>query len=295
MNVSHTVMLAMTRNSDSVYRVVKLNQNDPPPAGYTSCMPQNLPVFCVVPVTPASGSFDRPTSAYFSPDGSKVYMLNCGPECGGTTSSVSTVNIDPLRIDNFNNVPVTLTTTAVPGGATAAISDGITLYVAGQQYQSANALFTGRLTTLDVNTQTVTGSYSISDGTHTKMLFGQDNSLWIGSQNCASGVRQATHQNYNCLTRFDTTTKTPKVLPVVDPNSSTATVPYPNENLDPYYYGSLTGLCWVQNYGKMYTAYGGQVHIFATADGTEINNSQVTVQGIALDVAYMDATTNSAN
>ena len=73
------------------------------------------------------------------------------------------------------------------------------------------------------------------------------------------------------------------------------TVPYPNTNLNPYYYGDLTGLCWVQNLHKVYTAYGGQVHVFNTVDGSEINNAQVTVQGTALDVAYMDALTNQAN
>jgi hypothetical protein len=45
----------------------------------------------------------------------------------------------------------------------------------------------------------------------------------------------------------------------------------------------------------MYTAYGGQVHAFKTADGSEINNAQITIQGTALDVAFMDAATNAAN
>jgi hypothetical protein len=45
----------------------------------------------------------------------------------------------------------------------------------------------------------------------------------------------------------------------------------------------------------MYTAYGGQVHAFNTADGSEINNSLITIQGTALDVAFLDAITNDAN
>ncbi len=72
-------------------------------------------------------------------------------------------------------------------------------------------------------------------------------------------------------------------------------VPYTNENGNLYYYGDLTGLCWVQNLHKVYTAYGGQVHAFNTADGSEINNYNITVQGTALDVAYMDALTNAAD
>ena len=78
------------------------------------------------------------------------------------------------------------------------------------------------------------------------------------------------------------------------PGGST-TVPFPNENNNQYYYGDLTGLCWVQNLHKVYTAYGGQVHAFHTVDGSEINNFYITVQGTALDVAYMDALTNSAD
>ena len=72
-------------------------------------------------------------------------------------------------------------------------------------------------------------------------------------------------------------------------------VPYINQNEDQYYYGSLTGICWVQGLHKMYTAYGGQVHAFKTADGSEIDNTNITVQGTALDVAYMDASTDQAN
>ena len=118
--------------------------------------------------------------------------------------------------------------------------------------------------------------------------------MWIGSSFCATGERAKLGQNYNCLTRYDLGAKVAAIFPNVTPGGTT-TVPYPNTNLNPYYYGDLTGLCWVQNLHKVYTAYGGQVHIFNTADGSEKDNSQVTVQGTALDVAYMDALTNDAN
>jgi hypothetical protein len=72
-------------------------------------------------------------------------------------------------------------------------------------------------------------------------------------------------------------------------------VSYPNTNQNQFYYGSLTGLCWVQTYGKMYTADGGQIHAFRTLDGSEINNYNITIQGTVFDVAYMDALTNQAN
>ena len=107
--------------------------------------------------------------------------------------------------------------------------------------------------------------------------------------------------NYNCLTMVNLGSSTPTatIIPaVVQSNVSTTapvTVPYANDDQNEYYYGSLTGICWVQNYGKVYTAYGGQVHAFYTANGAELNNINFTIQGTANDVAYMDAQTNSAN
>jgi hypothetical protein len=250
--------------------------------------------------------------AYFSLDGSAVYVLNCGQECGGTTSSVTYLQQGVLQ---FNKIPTTIpdasafsTQVLVPGGVTAAVSNGTTLYVSGQQLQP-DGLFAGNLSIINLANNTVTGQYSISDGNHSKMLFADNNTLWIGSQFCATGERaaraaqqiaagQPTDQsaNYNCLTRFDMGALTASIVPAVT-QSATAPVAvlYPNTNQNQFYYGDLTGLCWVQGLNKVYTAYGGQVHAFNTVDGSEINNKNIIVQGTALDVAYMDAITDAAN
>lgn len=295
-NQGDTVVLAMVRNSNTLYRVIKLNANQTPPTGFVDCQPVNLPVYCVVPVADSTTkpSFDHPVNAVFSLDGSSVYILNCGAECGGTTAAVTVLNLGALTVD-LNTAPfpaAVSNSVAIPGGATAAVADGTNLYLAGQQLQP-DGLFAGRLTVLNLATLTPGAPISISDGTHTRILFGDDNTLWIGSQLCATGERQKLGQNYNCLTRFDLTAQTAQVIPNIIPGQTT--VPFPNANQNPYYYGDLTGLCWVQNLHKMYTAYGGQIHAFNTADGSEINNEFITVQGTALDVAYMDAITNSAN
>ncbi len=309
-NPAHTVVLLMLRNSNMVYRLLLLNSDQVSPPGALTCQPVNKPVYCLLPVgsTQPDGSvsepaFHRPVDAYFSPDGSQVYFMSCGRECGGTaatgddTPGVNFANLNSLRIDYYppsaTYVSPVAGTTAVPGGATVALSDGATVYVAGQSLQP-DGLYTGNLSLIPLSTHTVSATYPISDGTHTKLLFADNNTLWIGSSNCASGERAAHNQNYNCLTRYDITNKAAAIVPAVTPGGS-ATVPYPNENLDPYYYGSLTGLCWVEGLNKVYTAYGGQVHAFNTADGSEINNTNITVQGVANDVAYIDASTNAAN
>jgi hypothetical protein len=330
-------ILAMVRNSNSLYRVVKLPSTTTPitPPGSVDCEPLLLPVYCVVPV---AGNYDRPSDVSFSLDGSTAYVLNCGPECGGTTASVSFLQLSALNINLIPTVnplsvgaPSPLSTLPVanpvpiPGGVTAAVSDGTHLYLSGQSLfrpgssgalgstAAADGLFTGYLSVMNLTNYTVGNPVSISDGTHTRMLLADDDTLWVGSSQCASGERQAvaTQQlattgsttqagNYNCLTMVNLsgTTPTAQIIPAVVQSqtaSSVVQVPYPNTNQNLYYYGSLTGLCWVQNYHKVYTAYGGQVHAFRTTDGSEINNFYITVQGTAIDVAYMDALTNGAN
>jgi hypothetical protein len=342
------IILAMVRNSNTLYRVVKLPaSNNPVPApGAVDCQPLLLPVFCVVPVGNANSSgtagaaYDRPVDAYFSLDGNTVYILNCGPECGGTKASVTMLQTGALDINSIPtvnplNAPTPLSPIAVanpiaiPGGVTAAVSDGTTLYLSGQSIQTGG-LLGGNLTLVNLATGVASAPIAISDGNHTRMLFADDSTLWIGSSQCANGVRAAkaaselstqgyTDQagNDNCLTMVNLATSTPTatIVPaVVQSNTSSKTavqVAYPNTNQNLYYYGSLTGLCWVQTYHKVYTAYGGQIHGFYTggaitdsndpvhgttpAAGTELDNTNVTVQGTVLDVAYIDASTNSAN
>jgi hypothetical protein len=324
-NAGDTVVLAMVRNSNTIYRVIKLNINQYPTAataiaavGAVDCEPLNVPLYCAVPVNTGSNTnaFDRPVGVYFSLDGTSAYVLNCGPECGGTTASVTFLQQGALNVNSFTiGIPDVNAFTAnvpVPGGVTAGLSDGTTLYVSGQQLQP-DGLFAGNLSTINLATvatnpsAAVTGQYSISDGNHTKMLFADDNTLWIGSQACATGERA--HQasmgnltqaaNYNCLTRValpsGSTPLTASIVPAVTQGSNPVTVPYPNTDQNQFYYGDLTGLCWVQTFHKVYTAYGGQVHAFNTADGSEINNALIIVQGTALDVAYLDAQTDAAN
>ncbi len=321
MNPGNSVILAMTRNSNLLYRVVQLPQNNntptPNPPGYIDCEPLLNPLYCVVPVP---GNYDRPTNAYFSLDGTTAYVLNSGPEAGGSTASVSVLQTSALLVTNIPqsaNYPSPLAQLPVanpvpiPGGVTEALSDGTTLYLAGQSLQP-DGLFAGNLTLMPLSTYVPSASVSISDGTHTRMLFADNNTLWIGSSQCASGERAKLGLNYNCLTmvQLGATTPTATIIPQVTPGGPT-TVPFPNTNGNLYYYGSLTGLAWVQTYNKVFTAYGGQVHAFYTggaitntsdpangttpAAGTEIDNSNFTVQGTVLDVAYLDALTNDAD
>jgi hypothetical protein len=326
-NPSGTVALAFVQNSNYAYRVIHLQQpngtvapvptfpneaNWPAAVSPVDCQPVNLPIYCVVPVLDQNGNpiaFNRPYNTIFSSDGTTAWLMNCGVECGNSAvdpvtglagASVSFLNPGPLNIYNFPGStypspppatpqPTETRRVSVPGGATMAVYGNGILYVSGQQLQK-DGLLEGFLSLINLTSSTVTASYPISDGTHTKMLLGDDNTLWIGSQLCQTGERTAMNLVNGCLTFFNISTNSVLVEP---------------------WYGDLTGLCAIIDWHKMYTAYGGQIHIYATTNtgitstggplapgysaGSEINNANVTVQGTAFDVAYMDAPSNAAD
>ena len=67
-NQGDTVVLAMVRNSNTVYRVIKLNDNQFPTStaaisaiGAADCEPLNVPVYCVVPLNTGTAVLIRST------------------------------------------------------------------------------------------------------------------------------------------------------------------------------------------------------------------------------------------
>jgi hypothetical protein len=299
LNPGNTVALAFVENTNDVYSVVHLNADQqqaainnphwnpglPNSQPAQDCEPQNLPVYCVFPVSTASGvSFDHPVKAVFSTDGTTAYVLNCGPECGGTTAGITAVPItsgalNPNGVGASGIALIGTSNIAVPGGATNGLFSGTTFYVAGQQLQP-DGLFAGNLTIVNTSSGQVTGTYSISDGTHNKMVLADDDTLWIGSIQCQSGERYKLSQStapgtpFGCITMFNTSN---------------------NSVLIESYKGDGTGVAAVTSLHKVYTAEGGQVYIYNTADGSARDNTNVTVTGTAYDVAYMDAGSDGDN
>ncbi len=302
-NPGGTVALAFVQNSNYVYYPVKLNASQTLaysggpttwPKAAIDCQPLNAPEWCLFQAqspdhVDATGtdygaplSFDRPIKALFSNDGGTAYLLNCGPECGGSASSVSLLPTAPLIYQpnqKSGKLPLngSVKTIAVPGGASNALIDSSTMYVVGQQRQ-ADGLFGGNLTVLNLNANTAGAPTSISDGTPgapSRLILADDNTLWIGMTGCTNGERFAKGRAYGCLTIYDTSAKTVKLL-------------------EPFQ-GDATGIASLTGLHKIYTAEGGQVYIYATTDGHAINNQYVTVTGTAYDVAYMDGLSDANN
>jgi hypothetical protein len=313
-NPGASVALAFVQNSNYVYYPLQLTAAQSVaysggsatwPRAAVDCEPQIEPVWCLFQmqspdshyvdgagVTQYYGApltFDRPVKAVFSSDGSTAYILSCGPECGGTTSSYTRVPIAPMIFllgQASGLLPTTSAlssaTVPIPGGSSNALVDSSTMYVVGQQPQlvQGQTLFGGNLTVVNLSTNTVSSSVSISDGqpgATSRMLEADDNTLWIAMTGCTAGVRYATNAagGYGCLTMYNTSTNTVTML-------------------EPYI-GDATGIAAVTGLHKIYTAEGGQVYIYSTKDGSSIDNQFVTVTGTAYDVAYIDAITDTDN
>ena len=302
-NPGGTMALAFVENSNYIYYPKQLTGSQTIaysggsstwPKAAVDCEPQNAPLWCLFQAqspdsTDATGMpygaplvFDRPIKAVFSGDGGTAYVLNCGPECGGSNASISLLPVGPMIFTTgqaSGNLPTSgnITNIPVPGGASNALVASSTMYVVGQQLQS-DGLFTGNLTLVNLTSNTAGSPTGISDGLPggvSRMLLADDNTLWIAMTKCNNGERFAKGLPYGCLTMYNT-------------SSNTVTL------LEPYL-GDANGIADVEGLHKIYATEGGQVYIFNTADGSSINNQYVTVTGTAWDVAYMDGTTDGNN
>jgi hypothetical protein len=311
-NPGGSVALAFVENSNYVYYPRKLTAAQTIaysggastwPKAAVDCEPQNGPGWCLFQAqspdhVDATGNtygaplvFDRPVKAVFSADGGTAYVLNCGPECGGTKSSISLLPVAPMiyligqqsGLLPCNTAPCANSQTAaipnisIPGGASNALVNTSTMYVVGQQLQT-DGLFAGNLTMVNLLNNAAGSPISISDGAPgalSRMLLADDNTLWIGMTKCTNGERFAKGRPYGCLTMFNTSTNTVTML-----------LPY---------LGDATGIAGVTGLHKIYTAQGGQVYINSTVDGSSFDNQYVTVTGTAYDVAYMDGLTDGNN
>jgi hypothetical protein len=309
-NPGGSMAMAFVQNSNYAYYPRKLSASQTTafsggpstwPKAAVDCEPQNVPGWCLFQAqspdhVDGTGNyygaplvFDRPVKAVFSSDGGTAYVLNCGPECGGSNASVTPLPVAPMiylvgqQSGTLPTNPALVSATiATPGGASNALVDTSTLYVVGQQPQTVpgqgQKLFAGELTVVNLTTNKPGNPIAVSDGAPgalTRMLLADDNTLWIAMTKCTNGVRAATGLPDGCLTMFNTSS-----------NTVTTILPY---------IGDATGIASVTGFHKVYSAQGGQVYINSTVDGSTIDNQYVTVTGTAYDVAYMDGLSDGDN
>jgi len=219
------------------------------------------------------GSLDRPVAALFSSDSNTAYIVNCGLECGGQAASVGAVDLSPLPND-----PVLLGNVLVPGGATVAMLNATTLYVAGttptagtsptdNSCTASGVSVCGRLTAIDLAGLTRVAEIEITDGYHTTLGFGANNLMFAGAIGCTN------------LTSGGTPTR--GCLAVCDIQKNSANVAIAN--------GDVTGIQPIRGRTMVYVAQNGKLLIYDTTTGQPIDSlKQINVVGQAFDIKLID-------
>jgi hypothetical protein len=195
----------------------------------------------------------------FSADDTTAYVLNCGPQCGGTVASVSVVDV--LNQTITANIPVS--------AATKGVISGNTLYVAGTAPSTpcpsgTAATSCGTLTLIDLPSLTVTGTASITDGYHDRMQIA-NGQIFIGARSCTN-INIPNGEVRGCLSIF---------------NPSGANVVIPPDN------GDVTGIEPITNRTVVYVCEAGNLRIYDTATDA-LQPTQIDIIGQAIDVKLAD-------
>jgi hypothetical protein len=255
-NTNGTQLLVFSNDSDSVTVVSPLLVNS------------GSPVTVTVP------GFDRPVNAVYSGDGTVAYVLNCGPQCGGTQASVQILNVGTTPPTAGQVVPV--------DAATIGFLSGSTLYVAGTPPtnnactgQTTAAATCGRLSIVDTSSLTVTGTAVITDGYHNRIDLGNGGQLFVGSYDCTNigNVNNPSGEVRGCLSIYNTLNNT---------------IVIPPDN------GDVTGLQTFSSRYVEYVAEGGNLRVYDTQTDTLLENQDfistgtIIITGIVTDVKAVD-------
>ncbi|HEY1524656.1 MAG TPA: hypothetical protein VGH51_00335 [Candidatus Angelobacter sp.] len=213
---------------------------------------------------------DEPFTAVFNGSETQAFVLNCGPECGGTAASV-------VSVDFTNPVPNFSATLAVPG-ATVGLLNGSNLYVAGTAAPATGPGLAcplsrcGALTVINVTAFTAGAPIPITDGDHEKMAFA-NNRLYVGALGCTVDPGSTTNSVRGCLSIFNTSSPGTKF-----PEESSF-----RQNFD------VTGLQPISGRSVIYIVQGAELDIFDTnTDALAAGVTQLDVVGKAFDVVLID-------
>lgn len=226
---------------------------------------KTAPTSAATQLGPDPAFYSRPVSAVFTSDSSKAFIFNCGPECAGSTASVTVLDMTKSPPAPVANIRV--------AGATTGLLNGSTLYVAGSppgmgcaaSTTPTSATSCGTLQTIDAGTLTASAPIVITDGTHDHMELGSNNQLFIGAHTCTN-LTPPNPEVRGCLTIFGTTNNKVVVPPV---------------NFD------VTGIAPISNRNIVYVVQGGELQIFDTTTDA-LTPTQIDVVGKAVDVKYVD-------
>ena len=275
-------LLVFSTDSDSV---TVLSPGVAAPPVDTSCFTNPPNAVCTIVAEP-QGS--RPVYAVVS--GNTAYILNCGFECGGTTSGGAPATPSVAVLDLLS---LTITSTVNVNGATYGLLNGSQLYVAGNGTPTgplcasiANAAKTaatycGTLDIVDVST--MTNPYfdspgteiAITDGYHNRMDLTANGQIFVGSHDCTNigNVNNPSGGEIRgCLAIFKTTDNS---------------VLFPPDN------GDVNGLQGFVTRSVEYVAEGGNLRVYDTTKDILLINDfvpqgDIDIVGYVGDVKAID-------
>lgn len=228
--------------------------------------------------------FDRPVGAVFDRSGSTAYVLNCGPQCGGTGVGACltfTLCTSVSIVDLTQNPPAVVNSVPVPA-ATVALLQGSSLYVAGTPTLASDnncsgvtpataATICGRLSLINIQSFTVS-SVPITDGYHTRLALTADGQLFVGSRNCTS-IDLSGGEVRGCLT----------IANVSSGSLASANMIAPPDN------GDVTGIEPITSRNVVYVCEGGKLRVYdTTTDQLENLEFPPQITGQAVDVKMAD-------
>jgi hypothetical protein len=256
-------ILAFGDNQDTVTVIVPSDVGTAQDATTTFCqdgLPKPDPSQCDLN---APKVFDHPVWGVFDSSDAKAYILNCGPECGGTTASIAVLDLNTSKAS-----------AAVPlAAATIGLLNGSTLYVAGTPPNTAcgsgtAATTCGTVQAVDVDTLVASQPVLITDGYHHRMEMGSNGQLFIGARAC-SDINISGGEVRGCLSVFNTAT-------------SAAVIPPETGDV-----AGVTGLQPITKRNVVYVVEGGELHIYDTTTD-QLQSTQIDLIGQAVDVKLVD-------
>jgi hypothetical protein len=213
---------------------------------------------------------DQPITAVFGSSDTQAFILNCGPECGGTAASVVSVDFSTATTAFAPAAPI-----AVPG-ATVGVLNGTTLFVAGSPLAVvAGCPLTrcGALTAINTTALSAGAPVPITDGQHQNIAITSNGKVYVGAVGCSVVTGTGVNTTRGCLSIFNTTS-----LATTFPEESSF-----RQNF------SVTSLQPISGRNVIYVVQGGELDIFDTnTDALETGITQIDIVGNAVAAVLID-------
>jgi hypothetical protein len=214
-------------------------------------------------------AMDQPLTAVFGSSDTQAFVLNCGPECGGITASVVSVDFTTA------SSPVFSANVLVPGATVGALN-GTTLFVAGTPLTAVTGCpltRCGTLTAINTSALTVGAPVPITDGQHQNIAITSTGKVYVGAAGCSVATGSGVNTTRGCLSIFNTTS-----LATTFPEESSF-----RQNF------SVTSLQPISGRNVIYIVQGGELDIFDTnTDALETGITQIDIVGNAVAAILID-------